>query len=44
MTIRKHGTGEVLPEEDDIKKASSQEQRDESLAEVRKESEKADDE
>lgn len=35
--MRKYGTGEILPEEDDIKKESSVVDKEQSLAEVREE-------
>ncbi len=37
MSLKKFGTGEILPEDEDLKKTSSQEERERSLADVREE-------
>lgn len=42
MTIRKFGTGEILLEEEDLKKESTKQDRDQALAEVVEEQKKAD--
>jgi hypothetical protein len=39
--MRKYGTGEILPEDDDIKKTSTVEERERSLQEVREEQQRA---
>ena len=40
--MRKYGTGEILPEEDDIKVQASKEDKDQVLAEVVQEQQQAD--
>ena len=42
MSLRKHGTGEVLPEETGVQKSASQEDRDKVLADVIQEQQNAD--
>jgi hypothetical protein len=42
MTLRKFGTGEILPEEGDVQKTATSEPREQVLAEVVKEQEQAD--
>lgn len=37
VSLKKFGTGEILPEEDDLKKTASTEVKEQSLAEVREE-------
>lgn len=44
MSLRKFGTGEILPEEDDIQVKASKEDRDQVLAEVVQEQQQADEE
>lgn len=42
--MRKYGTGEILPEENDVKKTASTEDREQVLAEVVQEQQQADQE
>ena len=42
MPLRKHGVGDILPEEEDIKKESSVAEREQALAEVLEEQKQAD--